>query len=54
MHAPKGSSIDISEADEITFTVLIVGNKRVGKTSLIQRYLEQNCNGIYFPTIGNF
>ena len=42
---------DITEFDHI-FRVLFVGDDSVGKTSLLQRYVENTFSDIYIPTIG--
>jgi small GTP-binding protein len=41
----------ITEFDHI-FRVLFVGDDSVGKTSLLQRYVENTFSDIYMPTIG--
>jgi small GTP-binding protein len=42
---------NITEFDHI-FRVLFVGDDSVGKTSLLQRYVEHTFSDIYMPTIG--
>jgi small GTP-binding protein len=42
---------NITEFDHI-FRVLFVGDDSVGKTSLLQRYVENTFSDIYMPTIG--
>jgi Ras-related protein Rab-1A len=41
----------VTEFDYI-FRILLVGDNSVGKTSLLQRYIENTFSDIYMPTIG--
>ena len=47
----KMSSKHVTEFDHI-FRVLFVGDDSVGKTSLLQRYVENTFTDMYMPTIG--
>ena len=51
MSYKKISSKHVTEFDHI-FRVLFVGDDSVGKTSLLQRYVENTFTDMYMPTIG--
>ena len=51
MNYKQMSSKHVTEFDHI-FRVLFVGDDSVGKTSLLQRYVENTFTDIYIPTIG--
>jgi small GTP-binding protein len=50
-HIKRMSYRNITEFDDI-FRVLFVGDDSVGKTSLLQQYVEHTFSDIYMPTIG--